>query len=115
MRQKWANRSVIIMAAAFVLACVGFAWVVDHPPPAAPVPAAPLGQPPDPGAELFAVRCQRCHDRDEAWELLQPDSDRAAQWLRLDRHHKAETAENGLILDHLRLREGTKTGGREGT
>lgn len=111
MRQKSANRAVLIMAAAFVLACVGFAWVVDHPPPAPPAPVNLAG---DPGSDLYAARCQRCHELDEVWEMLQQDQDRAAQWLRLNRHGKAEAAENALILDYLRGHEGTTARQRGG-
>lgn len=111
MRQKSANRAVIIMAAAFVLACVGFAWVVDRPPPA---PPAPVSLAADPGSHLYTARCQRCHELDEAWELLQQDQDRAAQLLRLEGHRKAEASENALILDYLRGHVGTKARGREG-
>jgi mono/diheme cytochrome c family protein len=117
MRQSLVNRSVLILSGLFVGACMAFAWVVGNVPAAAPAAESP---PPAAaadhavGAALYAKRCARCHDFEEALAPLRaapPGSDsRTAYLALLQRHRKSAAEENGPIIDYLhsRLAAGTE-------
>lgn len=96
---------------------MAFAWVVGNVPAAAPAAeSSPLAVAADhaTGAALYAKRCARCHDFEEALAPLraaQPGSDpRTAYHALLQRHRKSAAEENAPIIDYLesRLADGTE-------
>lgn len=104
MRQSQVNRSVIALSCLLLLACAGFAWVVEHPPSGAtavadPPPAdAPANPASTLGGELFAERCARCHEPGEAAEQLPAGADARAI---LRRHDKSPAEDDDAIIAFL--------------
>ncbi len=106
MRQSLVNRSVIALSSVLVLACAGFAWVVEHPTRTAPASLLPgTGSGVLTGAVSFEARCARCHDIDEAAaplvEPADPQLARAGLLAFLARHRKSDPAENAAIVEYL--------------
>jgi mono/diheme cytochrome c family protein len=106
MRQSLVNRSVIALSSLLVLACAGFAWVVEHPPRAAPEPPLPVSVSASlPGERIYEARCARCHDIDEgAGPLIDADDPKQARaelLAFLTRHRKSDPAENAAIVEYL--------------
>lgn len=106
MRPRSVNHTVFWMTAGFVIAAAGYAWVATTEPERV-LPTSGMADPDvaatSIGEEKFNARCQRCHDIDEASELLQleqPGNDRE-RLAQLDRHRKADAAENEAILSFL--------------
>lgn len=106
MRQSMVNRNVLALAGVQLLACAGFAWVVEPPPTA----AAPVAAPPEAaasidGARLYRARCERCHSIDEALAPMRGPGEsadqRAAYIAFLQRHRKSTADEDGPITDYL--------------
>lgn len=94
------------MTTAFVIAAAGYAWVatMDHGRVQATSESADSGaEDTRIGEDLFKARCQRCHDIDEAQELLPlSEPGNGIEPLdRLNRHRKADAVENQAILNFL--------------
>jgi len=106
MRPSLVNRSVIALSSLLVLACAGFAWVVEHPPRAAPEPPPPASVSASlPGERIYQARCARCHDLAESAGPLtdagDPQQARAELLAFLARHRKSDPAENAAIVEYL--------------
>lgn len=106
MRQSLVNRSVIALSSLLVLACAGFAWVVEHPPRAVPEPPPPVSVSASlPAERFYEARCARCHDIDEgAGPLIDADDPKQARaelLAFLTRHRKSDPAENAAIVEYL--------------
>lgn len=105
MRPSLVNRSVIALSSLLVLACAGFAWVVEHPPRAAPEPPPASVSASLPGERIYQARCARCHDLAESAGPLtdagDPQQARAELLAFLARHRKSDPAENAAIVEYL--------------
>lgn len=105
MRPSLVNRSVIALSSLLVLACAGFAWVVEHPPRAAPEPPPASVSASLPGERIYQARCARCHDLAESAGPLTDADDlqqaRAELLAFLARHRKSDPAENAAIVEYL--------------
>ena len=106
MRPSLVNRSVIALSSLLALACAGFAWVVEHPPRAAPEPPPPASVSASlPGERIYQARCARCHDLAESAGPLTDADDlqqaRAELLAFLARHRKSDPAENAAIVEYL--------------
>lgn len=105
MRPSLVNRSVIALSSLLVLACAGFAWVVEHPPRAAPEPPPASVSASLPGERIYQARCARCHDFAESAGPLtdagDPQQARAELLAFLARHRKSDPAENAAIVEYL--------------
>lgn len=113
MRESLVNRSVLALSGAFVGACIAFALAVEPASQTAPAtdmtpgdmaPATDASA----GSKLHEMRCERCHTLDESLAPLrdaEPGTDARAAYLAvLQRHRKASTEENVLIIDFLQSR-----------
>lgn len=105
MRQSLVNRSVIALSGLLVLACAGFAWVVEYPPRAAPEPPPASVSASLPGEQIYQARCARCHDIGEgAGPLIDaddPQQARAELLAFLTRHRKSDPGESAAIVEYL--------------
>jgi mono/diheme cytochrome c family protein len=99
MRHVAVQRLTVLLAVAFLLYALAFAWLVRDEPTAPPARQEPLGT----GAVLFGRYCAACHLREDLRQALRARGVevRGSPETFLRQHGDASDAEDHLILDYL--------------